>query len=315
MSVTTLCGSNSYEISLSLNQRLEQFLNHSGNDDAGIERIDASTIDDAIGGEIINRLMSPSLFASHKLVVIRDLSKNTQLSEQFIEWLDGDMASDQSSDVIILDPTLDGRSKLYKSLKTKTDFKEFKPLQAALLATWVTKYVNDHKGVIGNSDANYLVNRAGLDQMRLASEIDKLLTHAPSITTDAINLLVEPNIDSTTFDLADAVFARDRAKALRLYQEQRQRRVEPILIIGSLSWQLHLLILVKLADSSLSSDQIAAAAGLNPWSVSKARQLAKEISAQDLKSAIEKLLIIDRKSKSMRGYNSDDALQHFLLSV
>ena len=89
MSVTTLCGSNSYEISLSLNQRLEQFLNHSGNDDSGIERIDATTIDDASGGEIINRLMSPSLFATRKLVVIRDLSKNTQLSEQFIEWLDG----------------------------------------------------------------------------------------------------------------------------------------------------------------------------------------------------------------------------------
>ena len=139
MSVTTLSGSNSYEISLTLNQRLEQFLNTKGNDSSGIERIDATTLDNESGGEIINRLWSPSLFALNKLVVIRDLSKNSVLSEQFTKWLEGNTTDDQTTDIIILDPFLDGRSKLYKTLKTKTDFKEFKPLNSALLPNWVTK--------------------------------------------------------------------------------------------------------------------------------------------------------------------------------
>lgn len=315
MSVTTLCGSNTYEISLALDQRLKQFLNTKGNDSSGLERLDATTIDNDISGEIVNRLLSPSLFALRKLVVIRDLSKNPHLSEQFIDWLDLNHAIDQPSDIIILDPSLDGRSKLYKALKVNTDFKEFRALKEPLLSAWVANYVCGQGGSIGRPEASYLVNKVGPDQQRLSSEIDKLLIYAPSITTAAIDLLVEPNIDSTTFDLADAVFSRNRSKALRLYQEQRQRRVEPILIIGSLTWQLHLLMVVKLAAANLSSDQIGADSGINPWAVSKARQLAKGISAQDLKTAIEQLLIIDSKSKSARGYNSDDALQHYLLSV
>ena len=318
MSVTTLCGNNRYEIGQELKKRKKIFIEARGNDESAIERIDATSIvekDEAI--ELLNRMMSPSLFATHKLVVMRDLSKNNVLLEKFLDWLDkyNPKDDDHTIELVIVEPNLDKRSKLFKELKAKSEFKELNITQPAMLSEWVTSVVKESNGTINKIDANYLVDRAGPDQQRLASEIDKLLTYNQNISRTSIDELVEPSINSSTFDLADAVFSRNRAKALRLYQEQRQKRVEPILIIGSLAWQLQLLLLVKSADVELSSDQIAKDSGMNPWAISKAKQLAKSITNQDLKLAIDRLLEIDTKSKSARNYNSDDALQYYLLSI
>lgn len=312
MSVTTLCGSNSYEIGQELRTRLERFLSVN-KDSAGIERIDATSVEND-GAEIIARLESPTLFASQKLVIIRDLSQNPELSEQFIDWLES-LGSDQESEIVIVDPGLDGRSKLYKQLKAKTDFKEYGMLNEAMLRAWVQKAVRSAGGTIGMAEATYLIDYVGLNQQSLASEIEKLLIYDSMISKASIELLVEPNIESTTFQLADAAFARQRAKAIRLYLEQRANKTDAIMVIGALAWQLHLLMLVKSAEQGSSADQIAKETGLNPWAVSKAKQLAQAISAQDLASAIDKLLLIDIKSKSARNYNIDDALQHYLLSV
>jgi DNA polymerase III delta subunit len=150
----------------------------------------------------------------------------------------------------------------------------------------------------------------------LVSEVDKLLTYCPTISKSSIDNLVEPGIESNTFELAAAVFARnDRAKALRIYQEQRDLRVEPVMIIGSLAWQLHLLALIKTATENSSAEEIAEGSGFSVYAISKAMQLGSSISYRHLVTAIDKLALIDSKSKSVNGYNTDDALRYYLVSV
>ncbi len=316
MSVTTLCGTNRYEIWRELNSRIQQFLDTNHNPE-GIERLDASELEIEKAGEFIAQLGAPSLFAKERLVIIRSLSENSELSQKFIDWLDLHPKDNQEGvQVIIFEPNLDGRVKLYKALKDETDFKEVFPLNEPLLSHWLDEYVRSNGGSISKDAASYLINLAGSDQQRLVSEIDKLLTYNPVISKSTIDTLVEPGIESDTFELAAAVFARnDRAKALRLYQEQRDLRVEPILIIGSLAWQLHMLTLIKTSRENSSVEEIAQDSGFNSWSISKAMRLAVSISYQDLIEAIDKLSLIDRKSKSVSGYNTDDALKHFLLSI
>ncbi|MGH7234548.1 MAG: DNA polymerase III subunit delta, partial [Candidatus Saccharimonadales bacterium] len=296
--------------------QLKRFLEASGEDESAIERLDAPSIENDKIAEIIARLDSPSLFAPKKLVMIRNLSQNDEFSQKFIDWLELQTKDDQQTEVLIINPNLDGRSKIYKELKAKTDFREYLPLKEPQLSQWVLKQVNEAGGSIETSMANYLVELVGPDQQRLASEIEKLLLYEPKITRSSIDLLVEPGIDSTTFQLADAAFARnDPVKALRLYQEQRKQRIEPVIIIGSLAWQLHLIALVKSADANSTAEQIANESGFNAWPVSRAMRLSASISHQDLVRAVDKLALIDSKSKSAPGYNIDDALQYYLLSI
>ena len=316
MSVTTLCGTNRYEIWRELNSRTKQFLDANHNP-AGIERLNALDLDNDKAGEVLAQIGAPSLFAPVKLLIIHSLSDNSDLSQKFIDWLEAHPKDKQEGvEVIIFEPNLDGRSKLYKELKAKSDFKEFYPLKDFMLWHWLDEYVRNNGGSISKEAGPYLISLVGNNQQRLATEVDKLLAYNLEISKSTIDALVEPGIDSNTFDLAAAAFAgSDRSKALRLYEEQRYLGVEPLLIIGSLAWQLHLLALIKTSRENSSADEIAQDSGFNSWAVSKAMRLAESISYQDLVVAIDKLALIDSKSKSARAYNIDDALKHYLLSI
>lgn len=304
MSVTTLTGANRFLIDQELQNRISSFT--AANGDMGVERIDAEGLE---ADDVLARLGAQSLFAQKKITVIRNLSKNRELAEQFSSVLD---QPPQDTEIVLLEPKIDGRGKLYKTLKTKTDFKEFSELKPPLLTDWVIKAVQERGGSINRQVAEHLVNKAGPNQQLLSSEIDKLLLYSKDITKETIDLLVVPNILSTTFDLANAVFSHQRERALKLYQDQCALKIEPVVIIGSLAWQLHLLALVKSTDKS--ADQIARDVGMSPWTISKTRQLAAGISSSEIKRAIALLLAIDTKSKS-ESLNIDDALKLYILKI
>ncbi len=305
MSITTLTGGNSYRIEAEITKRIKAFSDI--NDANGIERIDAI---EAEAETVMSLVMSVSLFTSKKLVLIRDLSQNTELSERISGLLD---SPPETSEIIIIDSGMDRRGKLFKALKAKTELIDCMDLNAAQLVNWIDNYVKQNSGSISRSDAAYLVELSGTDQLRLKQEIDKLLLYDKLIGTASIDLLVEPSIDSTTFNLADAAFSRRKALSLKLYEQQRQLKVEPVVIVGSLAWQLHILALVK-TSKGLSTDQIARDAGMNPWAVSKAKQLASRLTLEELSKAIDMLLKIDIRSKQST-YNTDDALANYLLSI
>ncbi len=306
MSVITLAGSNSYLIENELNVRLKSFIASSG--EIGVERIDASV---ANPNDVLPRLSSPSLFAAEKITVIRGLSANKEFSEQFINLLE--QPYPYETDILVVEPRIDARSRLYKTLKQKTDFKLFNELRPYELSKWIIKSVASREGSISANVAEYLVERVGPNQEQIDNEIEKLILYDKEITKANIDLLVEPSIGSTTFDLAQAAFSHDVHKAIGLYLEQRALRVDPAIIIGSLAWQINLLALVK-SDPSKSDEQLAKDNGINPWAISKAKRLAKDINTSDLVYAVDKLLEIDSKSKST-SINIDDALLYYLLKI
>jgi DNA polymerase-3 subunit delta len=306
MSITTLAGRNSYLIESELNVRLKAFT--ASNGEIGIERIDAEKTNPK---DILPLLNSPSLFASKKITIIRGLSSNKEFSEQFINLLE--QSFPQEMEILLIEPNIDARGRLYKALKQRTEFKLLDELKPYEIAKWVEKTVVSRGGEISSNVAEYLVEKTGSNQQQIENEINKLILYSPEITKDNINLLVESSIGSTTFDLAEAAFSHDKSKAIKLYMEQRALRIAPAVIIGSLAWQLNLLALVKSA-SSKSDEQLAIDNGMKPWAVSKAKRLARGISSNDLIAAIDNLLDIDAKSKSA-PINIDDALLYYLLKI
>jgi DNA polymerase-3 subunit delta len=305
MSVTTLVGNNAYGIEQEIKSLSATFLQT--NDKLGIERINSEEADPEA---VMSAILSAPLFTAKKLILIHDLSSNPELSAEIISLLD---QPPETADIVIIDPGIDMRSKLYKALKTKTDFIDCTALKLPQLEQWVESYIKANSGNISRADAKYLVDLVGPDQLRLKQELDKLILFDQNVSKTSIDLLVAAGIESTTFNLADAVFSRHKAQALKLYSEQRQLEVDPAIIIGALAWQLHLLTLVKTAQGK-SAEQIASETKLNPWSVSKAKQLAVQLSLQELTAAVDKLLQADIKIK--KNYTDpDETLLYFLLSV
>lgn len=296
----TLSGSNSYALKAELDRLVKAFVAEHG--DMALQRIDG---EEAEYDRMREALESMPFLASKKLVVLRMPSANKEFVKK-AEKLLNDLGD--TTDVIIHEPKLDKRSVYYKFLKKNTEYKEFNELDEYGLAKWLTS-----EAEISQSDAKYLIERVGANQQLLSNEIAKLKAYDPKINRKTIDLLTEPNPQSTIFQLLDAAFASDKKRMLNLYQEQRASKVEPQQIIAMLAWQLNILAIVKTAGER-SDSEIASEAKISPYVVGKTRSISRSITLSRLKELVHNLAQLDLQLKTT-AIDADDGVQNFLLSI
>ncbi len=298
--IITLTGSNGFLLRAELQRMVAEFVKEYT--DMGLERLDGEEVE---YDRIRESLESLPFLASKKLVVLRAPSANKEFVEN-AERLLSELP--ETTDVIIHEPKLDKRSVYYKLLKKNTNYREFNELDEYELAKWLTTQAD-----ISQTDAKYLIERLGANQQLLNNELEKLMAYDPKVTRQTIDLLTEPNPQSTIFQLLDSAFAGNRKKMLNLYAEQRASKVEPQQIIAMLAWQLHILAVVKTAVDS-DDAQIASDAKINPFVVRKSQQITKNLSLQKLKDLIRDLARLDLQLKTT-AIDADDGLQTFLLRI
>ena len=272
-----------------------------------VERIDA---EDSQASEILARVGAGSLFASNRLIIIKGLAANRELAEAPDKLI---AAVSDDHEIILVLPKPDKRSRLYTVLKKDTQFKEINIQTGAGLIDWLLGIVTNLNGQIDRRVAAYLIERVGNDQVSLVQELNKLVTYEPNITRQTIDLLVEPSLHSTIFQLLSSAFYGDKMAVERIYNEQRSLKEEPQKIIGLIVWQLHILAVVKAAKTK-SVEEIAHDLGANAKSIAVSAGLAGRLSDTKLNSLIAKLLELDNKIKQ-QSVNEDDVLLYFLLSI
>jgi DNA polymerase III delta subunit len=303
--ITTLTGENSFSLRETLHKLVDDFVVKYG--DLTLERLDGEEADLS---DIQRVLTSLPFLASHQLVVLRMPSKNKQFTEQFEQLLH---IVPSTTDVIIIEPKLDKRLNYYKFLKNQTNFQEFLELDNRGLVHWLTLTAQEKAGSLEPGDARYLIDRIGASQQLLVHELDKLILYDPQITRQTIDLLTDPIPQSTIFQLLEAAFVGRNRETLKLYSQQRANKVEPQQIVAMLTWQLHIISIIKTAGDS-NTDQIAQQASINPYVIRKSQSLARRISLIDLKKWVANLQTIDQNLKRTK-IDPDEALQHYLLNL
>lgn len=244
------------------------------------------------------------------MIILSNASANKALSEHIEQLLD---SVSESTDLILDEQKFDKRLLLYKTLKKRTEIREFLELDERSLSAWLVQEAKNRGGELKANDAAYLVSRAGLNQLSLSNELDKLLSYETNITRFSIDELVEPLPSSTMFSLLDAAFAGDRKRTLDLYEDQRKQQVEPQAIMGMIAWQLHIIALVKYNEGD-SVDRVAAKSKLNPFVVRKTLGMVRNLQLSQVKDMVGRALQLDSRLKT-ESINADDAVQHFLLTI
>jgi DNA polymerase-3 subunit delta len=301
----TLTGENSFGLQAELQRLVTAFVAEQG--DLALERIDGQ---EANLERIQESITSLPFLASKKLVVLREPSSNKLVAERVEQFFAN---IPETTDVIIVESKLDKRSIYYKFLKKETDFRDFPELDQSGLARWLVDAAKAQGATLNQVDARYLTERVGAQQQLLSGEVEKLSLYNKHITRTTIDLLTEPTPQSTIFQLLEAAFAGNRKQALALYEEQRALKVEPVQIIAMLSWQLHVLAILKAAGDR-APESIAKEARLNPFVVRKSQAIARKLSLSELKTLLADLLAIDVKAKRT-SIDTDEALQHYLLKL
>lgn len=303
--VTTLTGSNNFLLRAELNRRVAEFV--AEHTDMGLEKLDG---EEAEYSRMVDAVQNLPFLASRKLIVLRNPGANKEFADKFDALLD---TIPEINDLLIYESKLDKRSVYAKILKQKTDFKSYDELGERELPSWLVNQAKARGGNLSQSDALYLVNRAGHNQQMLTNELDKLLSYHSEITRKTIDLLTEQTPQSTIFQLLDAAFSGNAKRALEIYQDQRAQRVEPQAIIPMLAWQLQILAVVKTAGNKPAED-IAREAKLNPFVIRKSQAITNKISLAKLKQLIHDLRELDVKLKSS-SIDADEALKFYLLNI
>lgn len=302
--ILAFIGDNSFAREHAVSEFLDGFIGAHGSH--AIDRISGPDTDFAVLGGAITT--SPFL-SQRRLVLVRDLSLNKAVAEKITEL--AEMVAD-TTDFVIVEARVDGRSKFVPTLRKLGDVREFPQLDGDALVGWICEQVKERSGNISRSDAQYIVDRVGSNQQLVSQEITKLLNHDTHITKASIEALTDYLPQSSIFAMLEAAFSGNTKRALDLYQEQRLQGMEPQAILGMIAWQLHILAIVKTGQDK-DPAEIASKAKLNPFVVRKSQNITGRLSFEQLTNLLELATSIDARLKTVK-INADDALTTLLIA-
>lgn len=285
--VITLTG-DEFGIKQTLSQLAERFVARFGTH--GYERVDGEAFDPA---NLASLLQGASLFTPQRLVVLKDGSKNKPLWDALADWVD---RVPDGVTLIVVESDLDKRTKTYKVLKSKTEFKEFAPASNAELVKWLQAEAKKLGTEVKPADAQYLVERTGGNQWRLSQEVQKLVHHRGGITRQTIEELVEPSPEGSAFELLDAALDGNADKVQKLIDSLKTEE-DPYKLFGLLTSQIHTLAVVAAAGER-NADQIAKDSGLHPFVVRKTMPVAKRLGTKRIAEIVEQAANCDMQLKS-----------------
>lgn len=293
-----LTGENSFEIERRLQSIVASFAGDA-------ERIDGPELTPEQLPDIV---MGQTLFASERLIVIKNVSTNTSVWSVLDQWLE----KSGDTDIVFIEAKPDKRTKTYKWLQKHAHVVETTLLSEHEAEKWVVAEASAQGATIDARTARFLVEYVGTDQWRLQTEIQKLVLSGRDIDESTIHEFVEPTPQATSFELLDAAFA-GRHETVERVLKVVGRSEDPYMFFGLLSSQLYAIALMHTAGQR-RPDEIAKAAGVHPFVLKKVAPLARQLTAAQLGQLTEALAELDTTLKSL-SVDPWTQLKAFLVSL
>lgn len=298
-----------------LKERFIQEVDKSGLNLADIEAIKMSIAD------FNKTVASRSFLAKKRMVVIRHIFKTAKsFQTEVLELLKkGKYRESRDDNVLIFwDEEPDKRVALFKYLSGSKFKEEFNILANNDLVKWIEKRVELKGGKISHGDANFLASKSDGDLWALAGEIDKLVAAGKgAIGRAEIEESSLVKIDDNIFNLTDAIANQDRARALKLLDEQIESGVNEIYLLSMIVRSFRILTQIKSAlegGGQGGQRAIAGELGLHPFVVQKAMPQARKYEMDELKRIYAKLLEIDIRLKTSDA-NPKTLLEMFVVEI
>ena len=154
-------------------------------------------------------------------------------------------AADPPPDLVLLlsCERFDRRStstKWFKALEGAGDVIEVYPVRARDLPRWIADRCAARGVAVERDAAEVLAERSEGNLLACAQEIDKLclLAEGRPITTDEVMRTVADSARFGAFDLIDPALEGDGARVVRILHILREEGMEPIHVLGSLTWAI-----------------------------------------------------------------------------
>lgn len=229
-------------------------------------------------------------------------NKDKELAEDLQDYLP---KVPPTTALVFLEDRFSPENPLFPLINSLPHFlKEFSPPQGEELYRWIKEQVEDEGGQISPEATVTLAAFMGNNLQALSLEVSKLVSYTGGtrpIQEADVHLLVDAVQEATVFQLADAMAARNRKRALETLHILLNRGVNANYILVMIARQFRILLEMKeLVSSGVAPAQIQSKLGLHPFVAQKAQDQARAFSLERLEGIYKQLLALDAAIKQGR---------------
>ena len=246
--------------------------------------------------DIIETLDTYDMFSRKKVVISYNAPFFINVVQDFNENKYFKYLKNPSNNIlIIVNEKVNNRLKIVKeSLKY---FKYIK-INNSNTISFIKENLDNYK--MDDSTITYFINKVGSNYNEIEQELTKLKTYKfeeKNIEKSDIDLVCKKNIQSTIFDLIDAILKKEKKKIIELYDYFINNGTDVFQILGLLASQIRLLYNVKVL-SRLSDNEISGILEVKEYPVKLARVKGLSYKKLDLLNILYHLGEIDEDIKN-----------------
>jgi DNA polymerase-3 subunit delta len=280
---------------------------------ASVLQLDGETIE--LG--LITDSLAPSLFGEQRVIVIRHIQElASDAQEEITSYLDN---PDEQVHLVLWHKG---------GVKGKALLERIKKEKPHLVAAEVLKKDGDKSEFVKSEFARLgrtitadaiaaIVSALGSDMRELSGVCSQLASDTPAgkkIEVADVEKFQQGRIETTGFDVADAVLEGKTDFALITLRRALETGVDPVLIVTALSSSLRTLAKVAGAPRGVKSFELASSLALPPWQIDKAR---RQLALQSPSSLARAVVLLAQTDADIKGAASDPifALERAVIEI
>lgn len=216
---------------------------------------------------------------------------------------------------------------LFSAIKQQADtVRHFVEMKGTELERWVVGKFWDEDLSISAQALKRLLRTTSFSSLRLEPEIEKIIAYkkyqgprrretSMAVEEGEIESLVHSELALNSFELADAIAAKDLRRGLELLHQHLSSGEDAYAILGWLVYQFRNLLKIKsLMMKPVPYANLVGITKLHPFVVKKTYEQAKRFAGEDLKKIYQRLFALEVGAKDGR-LDLSLSLYEFLLKM
>ena len=262
---------------------------------------------DEIEVGVITDALAPSLFADTRIVVIKEIQDLTaECSEEIIDYLGN---PDENLNLLLWHKG---------GVKGKALVDKVKKAGAQVIAADAIKKDSEKSEFvrgefkrlgrkISTEAVQALIDSLGSDLRELGAACSQLASDVADgklIDEDDVAAYQQGRIETTGYDVADAVLDGKTAHALISLRNAINTGIDPVLIVSAIAASIRTMAKVSGASRGLKSFDLASQLGMPPWQIDKAR---RQLSGWSENALARSVIVLAQADADIKGAAADPA--------
>ena len=249
--------------------------------------------------EVIDLAETMPFFADRRVIELSDSGFAKNACPELADYIP---EIPKSTCLILTESEVDKRGRVYKAVKQEGRVVEFKRQDDRTLARWVLGILNREERKITEETMQVFLQRTGSDMERIDRELEKLLCYTLGrevIETEDVEAVCTEQTENRIFDMIQAITEQNQRKALDLYADLLAMKEPPMRILYLITRQFHQLLQLKeMEGQGMERGEMAKAAGVPPFAVSKYMAQCRKFSKKQLRQAVEDCVDTEERVKT-----------------